>query len=254
MSKTLVTFLLDRTGSMSACKQATIEAFNGYVDGLRSGDDAPAIEFTFLQFDSMSLDKIHVAEDIKAVQLLNDSTYQPRASTPLIDAAYKTIKAVEESLTKRDDKPKVVVCIQTDGQENASTEYTMADLNALIKEKTAQGWQFNFMGAGIDAYATAGQMGVPMAASVSYNKNDRMATSSSFRAAASNTRAFAAGSRSDVNFSARQRLSSGDVHAKNYGLDPHAQASQAPDLTKPVVTRTSQVKSRAAKIVDDVKL
>jgi hypothetical protein len=78
-----------------------------------------------------------------------------------IDAAYKTIKAVEKSLNG--SNPKVVVCIQTDGHENASTEHTWDELNALIKEKSAAGWQFNFLGTGIDAYDTGAHMGSPNA-------------------------------------------------------------------------------------------
>jgi len=249
--KTLVTFLLDRTGSMASCKDATIEAFNGYVDGLRSGDDAPKIEFSFLQFDSMSLDIICVAEDIQKVDLLNQRTYQPRASTPLIDAAYKTIKAVDESLGTRDDKPKVVVCIQTDGHENASTEYTMAELNALIKEKAAQGWQFNFMGAGIDAYDTATKMGVAMMDSLSYDKTRPDAARSAFLASAANTRAYASGMTSRTSFNFAQRKLAGDTHAKKYGLDPSPEATpSAPDLTK----QDTAARRSVPKIVDDVKL
>src|SRR5262247_4061670 len=119
--RTVVTFLLDRTGSMQSCKEATIEAFNAYLAALRTGDEPAAIEFTFLQFDSVSLDKICVAEDIHGVKPLTARTYEPRAATPLVDAAFKTIKAVEYALTKRSDKPKIVICIQTDGFENAST-------------------------------------------------------------------------------------------------------------------------------------
>ncbi len=55
----------------------------------------------------------------------------------------------------------MVICIQTDGLENASTEHTWAELNLLIKEKAKLGWQFNFMGAGIDAYEQGRQMGIP---------------------------------------------------------------------------------------------
>jgi hypothetical protein len=33
----------------------------------------------------------------------------------------------------------VVICIQTDGQENSSTEHSWNELNALVKEKAALG-------------------------------------------------------------------------------------------------------------------
>ena len=88
------------------------------------------------QFDSISLDKICVNKPVAEVAPLTDETFQPRASTPLIDAAYATIEAVGEAIASATVTPKVVICIQTDGLENASTEHTWAELNLLIKEKS----------------------------------------------------------------------------------------------------------------------
>ena len=121
MSKTLVTLLLDRTGSMESVRDDTIGAFNTYLDTLKQ--DGDSLYFTLIQFDSMSVDKVHVNEPVKEIPRLTRETYVPRASTPLIDAAYKTIKAVEKSVNGS-PQTKIVICIQTDGQENASTEYT----------------------------------------------------------------------------------------------------------------------------------
>src|SRR5262245_31493327 len=145
---TLVTFLLDETGSMESIKDDTIGGFNAYLGSLRA-ESAP-IDFTLIRFDSRRIEKVCVAVPVAEVAELTPASYQPGASTPLIDAAYKTIKAVEKSL--KGSNPKVVVCIQTDGHENASTEHTWDELNALIKEKSAVGWQFNVLGTGIDAY------------------------------------------------------------------------------------------------------
>jgi hypothetical protein len=136
-TRTLVTFLLDRTGSMEAIRDDTIGGFNAYLDGLK-GDGEAYIEFTLIQFDSVSIDKICVAVPIAKVDKLTRETYQPRASTPLIDAAVKTINAVEASL-RHDPAAKVVVCIQTDGQENSSVEHNWGELNALIKGEVGQG-------------------------------------------------------------------------------------------------------------------
>ena len=46
---TLVTFLLDRTGSMQSIKDDTIGAFNAYLETLKK--KGGGIEFSFLQFD-----------------------------------------------------------------------------------------------------------------------------------------------------------------------------------------------------------
>ena len=109
--------------------------------------------------------------------------------------------------------PKVVICIQTDGLENASTEHTWAELNLLIKEKAKLGWQFNFMGAGIDAYEQGRQMGIPAAATVSYDKASRAATVGAFAASAANTVAYARDEAPTVGFTPAQKRAAGDRFA-----------------------------------------
>jgi hypothetical protein len=208
MSKTLVTFLLDRTGSMESVRDDTIGAFNTYLDTLQQ--DGDLLYFTLIQFDSMSVDKVHVNEPVKEIPRLTRETFVPRASTPLIDAACKTIKAVEKSVSGS-PQTKIVICIQTDGQENASTEHTWEELNALIKAKFEQGWQFNFMGAGIDAYAQASRMGISRDQTLAYSK-DVAATRSAFSASAENTRLYALGALSRPAFSKKQKRAAGDKY------------------------------------------
>jgi hypothetical protein len=96
-TRTLVTFLLDRTGSMEAIRDDTIGGFNAYIGGLKGAGEVE-IDFTLIQFDSISIDKICVAVPIAQIAKLTRDSYQPRGSTPLIDAAVKTINAVEASL------------------------------------------------------------------------------------------------------------------------------------------------------------
>ena len=207
---TLVTFLLDKSGSMGLILDDTIGAYNVYLDTLKTGDASDSIEFSSVLFDSMSVDKLYVNEPVKNVAALSRETYRPNGGTPLIDAAYKTIKAVETAIAQREAQPKVVICIQTDGQENASREHTWEELQDLIKAKTAEGWQFNFMGAGIDAYDQGARMGISKGATMSYDSTDRAATRSAFAASAMNTASFAAGASSSTLYSASQKLSAGD--------------------------------------------
>lgn len=245
--KTLVTFLLDRTGSMESIKDDTIGAFNAYLDTLKDtslGGDVDAIKFTLVQFDSQSLDKVCVAIPVKQAKPLTKDTFKPRAATPLIDAAYKTIKAVESQAAAKDAK--IVICIQTDGFENASTEHTWDELNALIKEKTALGWQFNFMGASIDAYQQATAMGIGACSTMSYDSSQTGTTQAAFRASAANLRSFAAGQSANTSYSTSQKSASGDVY------DPvltHKKSKPGTKIVPPVAS--PQVKTKA---VDDFSL
>ena len=207
---TLVTFLLDRSGSMDVARDDTIGAFNTYVDDLKGGDSAEIL-FNLVLFDSHSLDKVCVRKPVAEVQRLDRNSYVPRGGTPLIDCAYVTIKAVEASLSG-DAETKVVICIQTDGEENGSKEYDWGDLSALVKEKTALGWQFNFMGAGIDAYDQGARMGIAVDQTLSYDHLDPAANKAAFMAAAENTRSFSRGAVKSTTFSEEQKRAAGDKY------------------------------------------
>lgn len=232
-TETLVAFLLDRSGSMMSIRDDTIGAFNAYLDGLQRGGEP--IIFSFLQFDSVSVDTLCKNLPVKDVAPLTIETFEPRASTPLIDAAYKTIKAVEEAAEKRQGC-KVVVCIQTDGQENCSTSHTWAELNQLIKEKSAAGWQFNFMGAGIDAYAQGARMGISAKNTMSYDSASPEATKAAFSAGAASTMRFASGAAASTAYLASERSAAGDR------FDPQGKTKAKP---KPETTQS---------LVDDISL
>jgi hypothetical protein len=196
---------------MEAIRDDTIGSFNAYLDGLKAGDSAEIL-FNLVQFDSQGLDKVCVRRPIAEVQRLDRNSYVPRDYTPLIDAAYTTIKAVEDSLSG-DAETKVVICVQTDGQENASQEHTWNDLSALVKEKTALGWQFNFMGAGIDAYDQGGRMGIAADQILSYDPLDQAAHKAAFMAAAENTRLYSRGAVENTSYSDEQKRAAGDKYA-----------------------------------------
>jgi hypothetical protein len=210
---TLVTFLLDRSSSMGAIWDDTIDGFNAYLDTLKK-DGGEAIKFTRLQFDhhhDCQIQKDCVAEPVTKVTPLDKSSYQPRGSTPLIEAATKTIHAVEASLAKFDTKHNVIVCIQTDGQENMSgSEYTWDALKKLIGEKMKAGWVFNFMGTGIDAYAQGSRMGIAASNTMSTGTSREHVTQSYASMAGSNMRFAATADASMSAFTPSERSLSGE--------------------------------------------
>src|SRR5262249_45508957 len=226
---TLVTFLLDRSGSMGQIWDETIGGFNVYLETLQRGGDA--IKFTLLQFDTGGIDKCCVAEPVANVRRLDRASYQPRGGTPLIDAACKTIAAVEDSLAKYDTLPKVAICIQTDGEENSSCEHSWEELKRLVVVKTEKGWQFNFMGTGIDAYDQAARMGIAAASTMSTGRA-QTEVRASFRAAAASSMRFARGRASTTAYSMSERRAAGDRFADKY-LTDGAPQPQSLDLSQP---------------------
>jgi len=148
---TLVAFLLDRTGSMSACCDETISGFNGYIDSLLEKKESKGMRFTLTQFDSQGIDVLHNCVTLEKVDKLNSDTYRPRAMTPLYDAIGKTIRATE---AEAKGKYNVLFVTLTDGAENASTEWNSESVKSLIKEKEDKDhWTFAYIGVGLNGFA-----------------------------------------------------------------------------------------------------
>lgn len=223
---TFVSFLLDETGSMDPIKDDTLGGFNAYVEKLQK--NGGEILFSLVSFNSSRTQKRYVAEPIRQIRPLTAADYQPQAMTPLIDASVKIIKATAEAVSKRGDHPAVVVVLQTDGEENVSVEYTPADLARLVKEKEQAGWQFVFLGAGMDAFAAARHAGLHLDAAnvVAY---ERARSRQVFDAAAANVAAFAAtGNARRLSFTNEQRDRVGDRYTRRY-LDPDGRQDEPTD-------------------------
>lgn len=182
-SQVFVNFVLDETGSMSVCREATISGFNEYISKLKQ--DQPKLKFTLTKFDSTKMEVVHKATPIKDVVELNQDTYVPGAMTPLYDAIATTVKAMES-----DSKGKPVLCIiMTDGEENASKEYTRDKIFALIKGKEKEGWTFIYLGANQDAWAVGQAIGLHKGNVMNYSTRK---TKMSYRSLANVTQCYAA--------------------------------------------------------------
>lgn len=204
---TRIAMLLDESGSMLEIKNTTLDALNTYLQALKESSED--IRYSLVSFSAMRTQVVIKDSPIKAVDIDHiRNQYNPQGGTPLIDAAVKLIRATEKVVQPADN---VIIVIQTDGQENSSTEYRLADLQALIKEKSDLGWQFLFMGCDIDAYDAARQYGIAAGQTVSYGKG-RIETQSVFDTMAQNTRAYAAGEAADMSWSAEQKQEAGDQY------------------------------------------
>ena len=166
-NKTLVNVVLDRSGSMAHTRAETISGYNEYIKTLRS-DTKTEYDITLIQFDANQGPELTVKytdKPLADVPLLTEADYEPRGWTPLYDAIGECVRRVE---TK--DRLVITVVI-TDGQENASKEFTKESIKALIADKEKnEHWTFVFLGADIDAYAVGGAIGMRSFDTINYEK------------------------------------------------------------------------------------
>lgn len=155
----IVNFILDETGSMGSIKDATINGFNEYINGLKKNKKGKIL-FTLTKFDSEGLRTPYVLTDISRVELLSEKTYQPGSMTPLYDAVVETVEKVADKI--KDNEASLVI-VMTDGEENASKKHNEKCLHDLIGKLQKKGnWTFAFLGANQDSWATAKNWGIPM--------------------------------------------------------------------------------------------
>lgn len=158
---TELVFILDRSGSMHGLVSDTIGGFNSLIEKQKQ-EDGDAYVTTIL-FDTR-IDRIHDRMNIRDVPPMTTKEYTPGGCTALLDAVGSAIRHIADihRYARPEDVPgKTVFVITTDGLENASRQYSLEKVRAMIEhEREKYGWEFLFLGANIDAIKTAGHLGI----------------------------------------------------------------------------------------------
>ena len=158
---TELVFILDRSGSMGGLESDTIGGYNAMLSKQKK-ECGEAVITTVLFDDQYEL--LHDRIPLKGVRSISEKEYFVRGTTALLDAIGKTIHKIgnAQKNTAEDERAeKVLFLITTDGQENASREYSYDKIKAqILRQQDKYGWEFIFLGANIDAIAEAGRFGI----------------------------------------------------------------------------------------------
>ena len=176
--------VLDKSGSMYGLESDTIGGYNAMI--AKEKDLDVDTKVTTVLFNN----KVDILTDRSNINSLSDMTtkdYRVGGSTALLDAVGNTIAKISDTPGIADKDHKVIFVIITDGQENASTEYSKATIQKMISDKKAQGWDFIFLGANIDAASEAQNLGIDADHAVKY-RNTSTGVQKNFAAIAAYTR------------------------------------------------------------------
>ena len=152
---TRVAYILDKSGSMASCREEAIKGTNDYMEAL-CGEN-PDARVTVTLFDTevyQVIDSVLVRE----ITQLTPDAYIPSGGTALYDAVGSSIAAIG---AEDQDGDIVLVSIFTDGEENASQEFSHETIRDLISKHEKKGWTFAYLGANHDAWAAAESIGIP---------------------------------------------------------------------------------------------
>ena len=189
--KTLITVILDESGSMMSNQEQVISGFNEFVQTQQDkglGD----CSVTLIKFNSENgADPVYADKDIMSVPKLTRRNYNPGGVTPLYDAVgegitltretYENTNKILSQLTGHDTAaatPLVIFLIMTDGQENASKKYSRDQVLDLMAKARKDLWTFVFIGADMDNWSAQN-----IAQSVGVMNNTRQYASSQIRTA-----------------------------------------------------------------------
>jgi uncharacterized protein YegL len=149
--------ILDESGSMESIKNETIQGFNEIVQTIKGVEQQfPEQEhfMSLISFNGLGR-KIHLyKQPIASLQEINGSTYVPNASTPLYDALGISMSKLSAELTDVKDY-NVLVTMFTDGEENASVEFTGPVVKKMIEALKKQRWTFTYIGTDHDVEKVA---------------------------------------------------------------------------------------------------
>jgi uncharacterized protein YegL len=219
--KTMICLILDRSGSMAGRENDVIGGVNSFIEDQKKLPDPASV--AFVRFDTGHIERFRPMQDLAKVEPLTRDDFQPRGGTPLLDAVGQTITALDNDW-KAEKPDRCIVVIVTDGEENASREYTKDKIQALIKARQDSNmWAFMYLGANVDAFAEAGSMGIMTANSAGYTNT-----------AAGVKRAYAATSDAVIKMRATGSTVAHNLGVANLGEDDDDQSMKVPPIVQPV--------------------
>lgn len=200
-----VVFVLDDSGSMQYCRDATISGYNEYLQMQKKDADETGIE-TFVslyKFDGRTVTSVFDRVEVKEVSELNRDSYNPQGGTNLYDAIGGVMMKINDELakSKKSDRDSIIITILTDGAENSSRTFDSSNIKQMVEKAEAKNWGFMFLGANIDAFAASSMLG--------FNTNNTMqfdthSTSETIRSASAMTSrmksAYASGMDTSLNY------------------------------------------------------
>ncbi|WP_375446095.1 VWA domain-containing protein [uncultured Fibrella sp.] len=166
--------ILDESGSMEAIKAATLTGFNEVVQTIQGASQLFPEQLhtvTLVTFNGLGITTRIDNQPAERLTLLTNELFKPNASTPLYDAMGRSLLRLEW-LTEKETDYTVLVSILTDGEENASKEFTGLQIQAMIDRLKRRNWSFTYMGANHAVQKMAFSLSIEQSITFQTNEQD----------------------------------------------------------------------------------
>jgi hypothetical protein len=159
---------------MNSIKKTILNGFNELINSVKSIEkEFPEQEhyISIISFNSKNENNvIHFNEPVSKIETIDDKNYNPESSTPLFDAMGFSILKLKNFLSDKNNYS-VLVTILTDGEENASKEYSLTSIKRIIEELKSENWTFTYIGTDHDIDKTT--MDLNINNKIRFDKNGR---------------------------------------------------------------------------------
>jgi uncharacterized protein YegL len=152
-----IVFVIDESGSMQGSEQDVIGGFNGFINRQKN-ENVGIVSVSLYKFNT-DVSLVYLDVPINNIESITKKDYNPNGFTALYDAIGMAITETGNKLSankSKHNRENVLIVIITDGQENASKEYTSQTVKSLISthEKLLQ-WNFIYLGVGLKDFTDA---------------------------------------------------------------------------------------------------
>ncbi|MBN2695534.1 VWA domain-containing protein [bacterium] len=166
--------ILDESGSMESIKKPTISGFNELVQtikGLQKEHKEQSHYVSFVTFNGLGIKTKLFNQPVEELSKITEKLYNPDATTPLYDAIGDSVLKLKHEVYGGEDY-KVLVTILTDGEENASQNFTGKEIKLMIENLQQNGWTFTYIGANQDVVKVATELAIPVSNTLSFSADD----------------------------------------------------------------------------------
>lgn len=147
-SKVFISFVLDESGSMSVGKDAVVSGLNEQIQTLKSKfkDSQAEVVVSFVKFAD-NIISLYEGKTLENLVEFESHAYKPNGSTALYDGVGYCLDMMERMDGINDEGNSALVCVATDGEENASRHFNSKQIAEKIQSlQNTKRWTITYLG------------------------------------------------------------------------------------------------------------
>lgn len=174
--KTFVAIVLDRSGSMKPCYDATLAGVNKQITTIRKDAEEPGVE-TFVSFYTFN-SKVHPQYKCRSVNFLEDLTerdYVIGGNTAIYDAMGTVVTDFQSETDHNNKDNSYLIIFVSDGKEypaGCSQKFNARQVAKMLRECQDTGrWTVTYLGANQDLSKLAKELNIPVGNIANYSSD-----------------------------------------------------------------------------------